>query len=47
MTVWRAGLIPDFFVTGFGLGIRRMERVLQADRRGIRNRDALRGRSSG
>ena len=36
------GLILDFIVTGFGLGMRHMELVLQADKLGMLDRDVLR-----
>jgi Na+/H+-dicarboxylate symporter len=36
------GLILDFVVTGFGLGMRHMELVLQADKLGMLDRDVLR-----
>ena len=36
------GLILDFVVTGFGLGMRHMELVLQAENLGMLNRDVLR-----
>ena len=36
------GLILDFIVTGFGLGMRHMELVLQAEKLGMLDRDVLR-----
>ena len=38
----RGGLGKKFVVTGFGLGMRHMELVLQAEKLGMLNRDVLR-----